>query len=613
MPLTPAGTDSQDTDSSGNFPRRQSLILCLLLAIVTLLVYSRSLSADFTNFDDPDYVTTNSHVQAGIGWPTVQWAFTTYDAANWHPLTWLSHALDWQIFGLRPAGHHGVNLILHALNTVLLFLLLSSVTRRMWPSWAVAALWAIHPVNVESVAWVAERKNVLSMLFFLLALHAYSKFVARESIARYGVVVLLFALGLMAKPQIITFPFVLILWDYWPLHRLNLRSWWWLIAEKIPLMLLSAASAYLTVQAQSFSGAVRTIGEFSLLSRLENALTSSVRYLEIAFWPAGLSPIYPHPEGSIPGWQAAAAGAFLLLVTVVMIWQRERRYLIIGWLWFLGTSVPTIGLIQVGQQAMADRYAYLPFIGVFVATVWIITEFAERLHISSTVKTSALALTLLAMGAATYRQLYYWRDSETLWTRALSVTKKNYTAHSNLANTLAAEGRSDAAIVHFEAADRLHPYPLPQVLALGVYEQEHGHPDDAIAKFRKAAQSSEPLVSASALANLGSAYLQKGQRDSARKSYSEALQLDPKDPLALTGNGVIVFDGDPQLAVTMFSGAVAAQITDVRLLLLAAALDKTGHTEEARKAYQRAQRVSRNFARAEISANQLLGQPKVSN
>jgi protein O-mannosyl-transferase len=599
----------------GRSHHRRKLILSMLLSAITLLLYSRVSSAGFINFDDPQYVVHNSHVVQGMTWETIKWSFISYEAGNWHPLTWLSHALDWQLFQGNPGGHHYVNLLFHATNAVLLFLVLLSATRGKWVSWMVAAVWAFHPVNVESVAWIAERKNVLSMFFFLLALYAYGKFVQKQNIGRYLVVAFLFALGLMAKPQVITFPLLLILWDYWPLKRFNPLGWGrfespsllWLTAEKLPLLILSAASAWVTMQAQRLGEAVRTAAEFSVSARIENAVTSYIRYVGNAVWPSRLSPIYPHPENSIPVWQFAAAAAFLLIVTGLVVWQRQRRYLLVGWFWFLGSLVPMIGLVQVGQQAMADRYAYLPFIGLFLAVVWGAAEFLERWNVSPAVAVGASVVLLIVLGAATSRQVGYWRNSETLWTRALAVTEKNYTAHGNLGDALARTGRSDEAIEHFEAAERLHRYPPSQVLALGVYEQQHGHVETAIEQFKQVSQASDTVLRGAALVNLGSAYLQIGKRSLARESYAEALQTNPSDSGALVGNGLMAYDDNPELAATLFSRAVAVQPTDARLLLLAAALRNAGHPVEANAAYERSRRISPNFAKAQASADQLLG------
>ncbi len=595
-------------------------MLCLLLTMVSLLLYHRAASAGFINFDDPQYVINNPHVQQGIRWETIQWAFITFDAGNWHPLTWLSHALDCQLFQLSPAGPHYVNLLFHTANALLLFLLLLSATRRTWLSWAVAALWAIHPLNVESVAWIAERKNVLSMFFFLLALYVYGKFAEKQTIGRYGLVALCFALGLMAKPQVITLPLVLLLWDYWPLQRLEPfgserpASLLWLSIEKLPLLLLSAGSAFVTLQAQRSGDAVRTLAEFPVLVRIENACSAYLRYVANAFWPSRLSPIYPHPENSIPLWQAIAAAALLLIITGLVVWQRKHRYLPVGWLWFLGTLVPMIGLVQVGQQAMADRYAYLPLIGVLVMVVWGSAEILDRWNISPSFRTAGLAAILIALAIVTYRQLGYWKDSETLWTRALAVTEKNYTAHTNLADTLARHGRADEAIVHFEAAEQLHAYEPSQVLALGIFEEQHGHIDGAARQFKLASQSSELTLRASALAHFGSIQLQKGDRTLASQSFVASLQADPSEVIALVGSGIIAYRDDPEKAATLLGRAVAVQPTDLRLLLLAAALQKTGRTVDAQVARDRAQKNSADLARAQSAANHLLGiQPGISN
>jgi Flp pilus assembly protein TadD len=611
--LSDPSTESRRLEHISNLPK-QSVILCLLLAAIALLVYNRTASADFLNFDDPQYVLNNFQVHQGITWATIKWAFTTYDAGNWHPLTWLSHALDWQLFQGNPAGHHYINVLFHAINAVLLFLVLLGATRRTWLSWLVAALWAFHPVNVESVAWIAERKNVLSMFFFLLALYAYGRFVQQQKLGRYLVVASLFVLGLMAKPQVITFPLLLILWDYWPLQRFNSFAWdrseWpsrlWLIAEKLPLLILSAASAWITMQAQRFGEALRTTAEFSVSARIENAVTAYVRYIGISLWPSRLSAIYPHPESSIPAWQWIAAAAFLLTLSGLVVWHRQQRYLLVGWFWFLGSLVPMIGLVQVGQQAMADRYAYVPFIGLVLAIVWGAAELLERWRVRPMVPITASAALLIVLGAATYRQLGYWHTSETLWTRALAVTEKNYTAHSNLADTLARHGRSEEAIVHFEAAERLHAYPPSEVLALGIYEQQNGHVEEAIGQFQKVLRISDVTFRGTALSHLGSAYMQKGNQGLAREAYNQAIQVNPRDSEALVGIGLLAFQSDPELAVTEFSRAFQAQPSDVGLLLLAAALQKTGHTVESQAVYERVKRVSPNLARAQAAADQLL-------
>ena len=377
----------------------QPLFLGLLLAVATLAFYYPVHGHPFVNYDDSLYVTDNLQVQSGISWDTVTWAFTTFDVGTWHPLTWLSHALDCQLFQLNPAGHHDVNLLLHVMNAVLLFWVLLRATGYAGRSFMVAALFALHPINVESVAWIAERKNPLSLLFFLLALGAYRWYAREPRVGRYVAVALLYALGLLAKPQVITFPFVLLLWDYWPLRRMFAsspelnsgtathavippRNLSWLVLEKLPLFALSAASAFMTMKAQR-AGADKVWYPLSI--RLGNAIVSYAKYLRDAVWPSRLAVFYPHPGNSLRGWQVGAALLLLLVITALVI-ELGHRYLTVGWLWFLGTMVPMIGLEGVGyqgMQGMADRYAYLPFIGLFIMICWGVSEWAEQRHIST--------------------------------------------------------------------------------------------------------------------------------------------------------------------------------------------------------------------------------------
>jgi protein O-mannosyl-transferase len=369
------------------FRETHIVTLCLLLVAATLAFYNPIIHNQFIDFDDSSYILKNSWVQGGLTWDTVKWSFTTFRDGNWHPVTWLSHALDCQIFRLNPAGHHYTNLLLHAANAVLLFLLLRQATGLTWPSLVVGALFALHPVNVESVAWAAERKNVLSMLFFLLALHAYDRYARTGKRSLYLAVNIFLALGLMAKPQIVTLPFVLLLWDYWPLQRLGARSaadgssaastprsFRYLVWEKLPLFILAAADSVVTMLAQRAGNTVRTFTEVPVTARLENVFVSYVRYLGKAFWPSRLAAMYPRPANSLPAWQVVGAVALLLLISALALRWRDRRYLPVGWFWFLGTLVPMIGIITVGEQTMADRYAYLPFIGLFVAAVWTLND-----------------------------------------------------------------------------------------------------------------------------------------------------------------------------------------------------------------------------------------------
>jgi Flp pilus assembly protein TadD len=588
------------------------------LVLLTLAFYNPIVHNGFTNFDDNSYITDNAHVRAGLTWDTVKWAFTSRDCANWHPLTWLSHALDCQLFRLNPAGHHYVNVLLHAVNAILLFLLLESATGLTWPSFMVAALFALHPVNVESVAWAAERKNVLSMFFFLFTLHAYGWYVRRASVRRYVVVAALFALGLMAKPEIITLPFVLLLWDYWPLRRMggglpaeNLpgklvpRSFSFLFLEKVPLLLLSAGSGVITLVAQRGGQALRDVPAWV---RFGNAAVAYVRYLGKAFWPVRLAVPYPHPGRLLPIWEILASAAVLLLSTGLVLRWRDHRYLVVGWFWFLGTLVPVIGLVQVSTQAMADRYAYLPYIGLFVCVIWGVAETARERKISAVWLGVPLVLVLFTLGMVSRHQLAYWHDSESLWRHTLSVTQRNYAAHDALGHALADQGRVKEAMVEFNAAESLHAYSAAEMVRFGFYEQTHGHVQEAIEQYRQALDNSpDSNTRAVALNLLGSAFTQMGDIPRAKMSYAYALKENPDNGAALVGSGLLAErDGDFRFAVEQISHAIKVEPTDVGYLLLGQALRRAGHTTEADEACAQAQRISHDFAQAQQSAAKVL-------
>jgi protein O-mannosyl-transferase len=596
----------------------RSAALCLVLALATIVFYSPVAHNGFTNFDDDAYIVHNPHVRAGLTWQTVKWAFTSYDAANWHPLTWMSHALDYELFKLNPAGHHYETALLHAANAALLFLLLETATGLAWPSLMVAALFALHPVNVESVAWAAERKNVLSMFFFLLTLHTYGWYVRRMSVGRYAGVAVLFALGLMAKPEIITLPFVLLLWDYWPLQRTSgagpaenppgaqqRKSFTLLLLEKIPLLLLSTASAVITVRAQVAGDTMPTL---PIPWRLGNAIVAYVRYLGIAIWPAGLAVPYPHPGLSLAVWKIVASAALLLLLTTFVLRLRKRRYLAMGWFWFLGTLVPVIGIIQVGRQALADRYAYLSFIGLFICVVWGVAETARQWKINTAWLAASGIVILATLGMLTHRQIAYWHDSETLWRHSLSVTEGNSIAHDNLGRVLVGQGRTEAAIAEFKAADKLDLYTAADMLEIGLYEQVHGHLQDAIQQYGRSLDRAPDANSrAAALSLMGSAFALSGDFERAKLSYKYALQQNPDYGAALVGSGLLAErDGDFPLATAQLSHAMKVGPSDVGYLLLAQALRRAGRLAEANDADLRARQISHDLAQARQSAAQLL-------
>jgi tetratricopeptide (TPR) repeat protein len=598
-------------------PQNNTAIACLLLAVVTLAFYNPVAHCGFVYSDDVPYITKNLAVRAGLTWDTVKYAFTDVRGGFWHPLTWLSHALDCQLFGLNPAGHHYVSLLLHTGSAILLFLLLLEATGAAWPSLVVAALFALHPENVESVAWAAERKNVLSMFLCLASLWAYGGYAKSGGTRRYLAVVALFAAALMAKTQIVTLPCVMLLWDYWPLRRMFAapsdapgayapRSLSYLIKEKLPLFALAAVGSALTLWAQRQASAFRTLEEVSFSARLGNTAVAYVRYITHTLWPVRLSPIYPHAFAAPPLAQVAGATALLVLVTVLVIRWRNHRYLPVGWFLFLGTLVPVIGLIQVGEQSMADRYAYLPMIGLFLMLVWPIAEAVERKHISKAIVAIPTVAVLATLGALTYHQLAYWHDGETLWKYALSVTDRNYVAHDNLAMVMDGEGRFDEAISEFRASEAIHDYPPEQIVKIGLYEQRHGHFQGAIEQYQKAAQPSiRPQMRAAILGQIGSAYAQMQNYDQAKVSYANALQVNPNDVEALLASGLLAErDGEYTRAVTQLDHAMKVETTDVGLLLLADALRHAGRAQDAETTEGIAQKVSPNLEEARKTAAQ---------
>jgi protein O-mannosyl-transferase len=600
---------------------KRTLIICLLLATGTLALYSRAVHAGFLRYDDDRYVVENPHVRSGLHWSTVTWAFTTFEQANWHPLTWLSHALDVQLFGLNPAAHHFINLLLHGASVVLLFLLLQWLTRYPWRSLAVAALFAAHPMNVESVAWIAERKNVLCMFFFLLTLVAYGNYARKPSVGRYLAVVVGFEMALMSKPMATTLPFVLLLLDYWPLRRFGSREFadmtgslvtkkrsiTWLVIEKLPLFAMSAASAVITIKAQRAGGAV-TI-KYPVMAHLQNAIVSYVLYIGKAIWPARLAALYPYPTGGWPARVVALSAIFLIIVTAFVLRYREHRYLPWGWFWFLGTMVPMIGLVQVGNQAKADRYAYLPFIGLFVMAVWGIAELANRFSIQKYAVSGALVI-VIAFCVVTYRQLAYWHDDFSLWSHTLAVTDRNFVAEDNFGNALIEAGKYDEGIAHFRRAAEIEPGDPVSEVNLGIYAQQHGDLQQAAARYQYALQlASDPQVRAAAYANLGGIYFAFHNYQQAQENFESALRLGSRSPSVFLHMGLIAQkNSDWNNSIRFYAMYVAVEPSDIGYFLLGQALDNAGDHERAKLAYQQAQRSSRNMDETRKAVAKLLAE-----
>jgi len=531
---------------------RSPLALSVILFLATLILYSPTLRSDFVNYDDPAYVTANAHVLHGLSWSNILWAFTATVEANWHPLTWVSHMADVRLFGVNPQGHHAINVLFHALNVVLLFFVLSRATGSRFRSALVAALFAVHPLNVESVAWVAERKSLLSMFFLLLALAAYGSYASGRTLSRYAVVVSLFALGLAAKPMVITLPVLFLLWDHWPLHRFEpegseeslasgklLR----LLAEKIPFFALSAASAWITLYAQHAGGALGSSEVLPLGVRVENAIYSYVVYLAKGVWPSGLAVFYPHPENSLPPWKVAAAALLLIAITVLTWLYRHRfRFLLTGWLWYLIAMIPMIGVVQVGRQAMADRYAYLPFIGLFIVAVWGGAELFALLNLSPPAQSAIAAAALIAYASMAFLQISYWRNSYTLFSHALQVTSHNGIAEDNLGAALMQMGRPDLAFPHFEAATSYIPQLSTAHYNLGVLEQQQNHRNAALREYDLALKySSDPTELAQAHTNLAFLLMEGSDLNAALAQFSAALQINPDKQNALLGRGIVEY------------------------------------------------------------------------
>jgi protein O-mannosyl-transferase len=534
-----------------------------LLALITLAVYLPVLEASFVTFDDTSYLTDNPKVQAGVTWEGARWAFTRSHAANWHPLSWLSHMLDCQLYGLKPAGHHLTSLLFHTANTLLLFGLLKRLTRAFWRSAFVAALFALHPLHVESVAWVSERKDVLSTFFFLLTLWAYTRYAERSAVGRHGLILTrgrstdnastfyllslcFFALGLMSKPMLVTVPFVLLLLDYWPLERLRLpifssqaqaapspTSVWRQAVEKVPFLVLSAASCVVTVIAQRKGGALASLdGEsaVSLESRLINTPISYVWYLVKMIWPSDLAVIYPYIR-EWPLMKVLLATALLVALTVAAVWQgRRRAYVLMGWLWYLGTLVPVIGLVKVGAQSIADRYMYIPSIGLFVILAWGVADLTANWAHRVLPLAGAAAAVLTACALTAGAQLLYWLDSELLFRHTLAVTQNNYLACNNLGFYFAQQGQQELAKKYYRSAIEIAPKWAGARNNLGatlVYQKKY---EEAIAMLEEALRVN--AQSADAESNLGAALCCLGRTDEAMGHLRKAIQLNPEYALA---------------------------------------------------------------------------------
>lgn len=569
----------------------------IALSVAVLAVYAPALHYGFLSFDDPLYVSKNVEVSRGLTWTGFLWSLTTSHAASWHPFTWLSHMLDVQIYGMWAGGHHLTNVALHIANTLLLFWLLHRMTGKWRMSAIVAALFALHPLHVESVAWIAERKGVLSTFFWILTTHAYFSWVRRPTLWRSALTTVLFALGLMSKTMLITLPFTLLLIDFWPLGRVRMdrnqgAAWLKLVREKAPLFILAAATGLVTFFAQWNAGTVRGVMEVSLSARVGNALESYVVYLFRTVWPAGLTAHYPFAPPSL--WAAAGCLLVLLLITCAAVrFGRKRPYLLAGWLWYLVTLAPVIGLIQVGGKSSADRFTYVPLIGVFVIAVWGVSSILERTsrHRATLVAATAVAIvTVVALSAAARNQLGYWATDLALWEHSLQATDDNYVARTNLGFALVERGALDEGAAHYEQALRLNPRSAETHNALGALLFRQGRLEDAIKRYAEAIRIDpsypEPhtnmgaalatkgnLVEATAELqkaielspdnaemhyNLGFALADQGRNEEAIRAFHDALRLNPSYPEAYNRLGnVFLLAGNLEVAMQHYRQALA--------------------------------------------------------
>lgn len=583
------------------------LLVSIGIAVLCCIVFGKAGRFGFTNFDDQDYVYENPEIISGLTWHGITWAFTHVHADNWHPLTSISHMLDCQLFGVNAGAHHLINVLLHAATAVLLFLVLWKMTTAIWRSAFVAAIFAVHPLRVESVAWVAERKDLLSGLFFVLTVAAYFRYASRPSMLRFVGVAVLFALGLMSKPMLVTVPFVLLLLDYWPLRRFQSQASdkgvpaWRLLVEKIPLLVFSALSAIATIIAQR--AAISPMDLLPLESRVGNAMISYLIYLRQMVWPFSLAVFYPYPGRYVAVTEAWLATFGVIVITVGVLALRKRRpYLVTGWLWYLGMLVPVIGIIQVGSQAHADRYTYLPQIGVLFGVTWLVVDLTKTWpHRSQLLGASSVIL----IGAFSWRawdQTSVWQGSETLWRHALAVTSNNEVAHNNLGNFLFQNGRSGEDIAEFQKALQLQPNNSLVHSNLGNALLKRGMVDQAIDHFQKALQSPGAQAAAQAHYDLGDAYRNKGQMEEAIHHYRQAVAARPEygDAHYNLGNALLV-KGDLDEAIACYRRALQLRFPhplEVHNNLASALLQK-GQITEAIAQFREAVQLSAEMGKTQ--------------
>jgi len=601
---------------------RTVAFLAVLLAVVTAAVYATAMRNGFVNLDDPEYVTSNPYVMGGLTWRDIRWAMgSNYPSSNWHPLTWISHMADVQLYGLNPAGHHFTNVLLHILDVVLLFFLIEWATGRALRSAAVAALFAVQPLNVEAVAWIAERKSVLCVLFFLLAIGAYGWYVKKPGVVRYSLVAVLFGLGIMAKVMVIPFPFALLLLDYWPLGRLpgndaagNPRAFFTalraLVIEKIPLFAMAAAGGAITVYVHSREHALTATMPLSW--RFKNAIFSYLAYLGKAIVPVHLAPFYPHPENTLRWATVILAGLGLVAITALVWRYRARKYLVMGWLWYLGTMFPMIGFVQTGRQGMADRFMHIPMMGLLFAVVWFVGDMAAEKKWQKEIAMAIFLLPAVPFAMLTIKQIGYWHDSYTLFAHTLEVTQHNGMAENNFGVALVARGEQELAAQHFAAAVRYSPDLASGHYNLGIYFQRHNRLDEAEREYRTTlALSTDEREISQSHNNLGILYMSERKYPEALKELDTAIALNPSEQNSYIGRGSIEMQTmNFDAAIADFGKAAQIAPSPLALYWLGRALEAKGETQRAIAAYEAALRQAPGMAepRARLAALQAKAQ-----
>jgi tetratricopeptide (TPR) repeat protein len=600
--------------------RRALFLLSVVLALGTMAVYAPALRNGFVNLDDPEYVTHNAHVLGGLSWADIQWALgSNYPSSNWHPLTWLSHMADVQLYRQNPAGHHFTNVLLHALDVVALFLVVALGTGRALRGAAVAAIFAVQPLNVEAVAWISERKSVLCVLFFLLAIGAYGWYAKKPGVLRYLLVMVLFGLGITAKIMVIAFPFALLLMDYWPLDRLGNDSdsehrpfsavLGRLILEKVPLFFMAAAGGAITLYVHRREHALTAAMPLSW--RVRNAIFSYLAYLRKTIWPSGLAPYYPHPENSL-SWAVVALAALVLLGITVLAWRyRRRKYVLMAWLWYLGTIVPMIGFIQTGRQGMADRFMHIPMMGLLVGLVWLVADIAEEKHWQKEIGIALFLLVAAPYAAVTIKQIGYWHDSYTLFAHTLAVTKNNGFAENDFAVALIERGETQLAAEHFEAAIRYSPDLASAHYNLAVLLQKNNQLDDAEHEYRAAlALSSDQTEQEESHNNLGVLYLEEQKYAAATTELDAAIAIDPNAQNSFIGRGTANLQmGNLDAAVTDFARAAQIGPSPMALYWLGQTLERRGEAQGAVQAYTAALKLAPAMSAARTRLQALTGKP----